>query len=108
MLVIHAMLQMNSWEAIRGLGVWLKQMIGSTPLWITAAEAHAKGSFETACDEYIKALEVIPSGTVDSDLLNAPVVDFIVNRVSERNTINVETSVHENFCGVHEKHENFA
>ena len=88
------MLQINSWEAIRGLGVWLKQMIGSTPLWITAAEAHAKGSFETACDEYIKALEVIPSGTVDSDLLNAPVVDFIMNRVSERNIYHKRR----NFC----------
>ena len=66
MFVIHAMLQMNSWEAIRGLWVWLKQMIGSTPLWITAAEAHAMGSFETACDEYIKALEVRPVNLLNS------------------------------------------
>ena len=84
------------------LGGVVGTMIGSTPLWITAAEeAHAKGSFETVCDEYIKALEVILSGTVDSDLLNAPlgrpVVDFIMNRVSERNTIIIETSVHETF-----------
>ena len=75
------MLQLNSWEAIRGMGVWVKPLVGSTPLWITAAEAHAKGSFETACDEYSKALEVIPSG--DTDPLSAPVVEFIVNRVSQ-------------------------
>ena len=65
------------------MGVWLKPLVGSTPLWISAAEEHAKGSFETACEEYVKALELIPSGSMDADLLNAPVVEFIVNRVSD-------------------------
>ena len=51
--------------------MWSKQIIGFD-----------HSSFETACDEYIKALEMIPSGTVDSDLLNAPVVDFIVNSIN--------------------------
>ena len=36
--------------------MWSKQIIGLD-----------HSSFETACDEYIKALEVIPSGTVDSE-----------------------------------------
>ena len=78
--VVHDLIQLNSWEAIRGLGVWLKEVTGSTPHWILAAEAQAKGSFETACEEYRKALELlhVPSGgDVDSF-----VMEFINNRVS--------------------------
>ena len=40
--VVHAMLLTGSWEAIRGMGVWLKQNLGITPPWIVAAEADAK------------------------------------------------------------------
>ena len=61
--------------------MWLKQITGLDHY-----------SFETACDEYIKALEVIPSGTVDSDLLNAPVVDFfIVNSTNSSAQIQTNT-----------------
>ena len=80
--VVHALCQLNSWEAIRGIGVWLKLLISSTPPWITAAELHAKGSYESACEEYLKALEMLPSSTMgSSDAINAPVIEFIVNRV---------------------------
>ena len=80
--VVHALCQLNSWEAIRGIGVWLKHLISSTPLWISAAESHAKGSYESACEEYLKALEMLPSSTMgSSDAINAPVIEFIVNRV---------------------------
>jgi len=40
--VVHAMLLTGSWEAIRGMGVWVKQFLGVTPPWIVAAEADAK------------------------------------------------------------------
>ena len=76
--VIHALIQLNSWEAIRGMGIWLKDLVGTTPLWITAAESHAKGSYETACTDYRKSLEMISTGR-DAD---APIVEFVINRVS--------------------------
>ncbi len=59
------------------MGVWLKNITGATPLWVTAAESHAKGSFETACESYRKALDNLPPGH-DRD---GPVMDFIVNKV---------------------------
>ena len=40
--VVHALLMLGSWEAIRGLGVWVKNIQGQTPPWIVAAEAQAK------------------------------------------------------------------
>lgn len=72
-MVIHALIQLNSWEAIRGMGVWLKGITGAPPLWIAAAEAQAKGSFESACEDYIKSLELPMDGYVQS---------FVNDRVS--------------------------
>ena len=40
--VVHALLQLGSWEAIRGMGAWMKSLRGQTPPWIVAAEAQAK------------------------------------------------------------------
>ena len=40
--VIHALLLVKSWEAIRGMGGWLQMIIGQIPSWIIAAEAQAK------------------------------------------------------------------
>lgn len=40
--VVHALLLVKSWEAIRGMGVWLQGIVGQTPSWIIAAEAQAK------------------------------------------------------------------
>ena len=40
--VVHALLMMGSWQTIKGLGVWLEQVIGVSPLWILAAEEQAK------------------------------------------------------------------
>ena len=40
--VVQALLMLGSWEAIRGLGVWVKILRGQTPPWIVAAEAQAK------------------------------------------------------------------
>lgn len=60
------------------MGVWLKNTTGVTLLWVAAAESHAKGSFEAACESYRKALDVLPPGH-DRD---GPVMDFIVNKVT--------------------------
>ena len=66
--------------------MWMKHQVGAAPPWIFAAEAHAKGCYESACEEYIKALEVINHSVESGDLvqrtINAPVVEFIINRVS--------------------------
>ena len=43
--VVHALLQLGSWEAIRGMGVWVKSLRGQTPPWIVAAEAQAKSKY---------------------------------------------------------------
>ena len=47
--VVHALLQLGSWEAIRGMGVWIKSLRGQTPPWIVAAEAQAKSKYVRAC-----------------------------------------------------------
>ena len=43
--VVHALLQLGSWEAIRGMGAWMKSLRGQTPPWIVAAEAQAKSKY---------------------------------------------------------------
>lgn len=43
--VVHALLLLGSWEAIRGVGVWVKTLRGQTPPWIVAAEAQAKSRY---------------------------------------------------------------
>ena len=77
--MVDALIQLNSWEAIRGIGVWLKPIIGTTPLWVTAAEAQAKGSYEAACESYRKAMEMLPPGRD----IDGPVMDFIISKVSQ-------------------------
>ena len=58
--------------------MWLKNTTGVSLLWVAAAEAHAKGSFEAACESYRKALDMLPPGH-DRD---GPVMDFIVDKVT--------------------------
>ena len=41
--VISALLLTGDWETIRGMGVWMKHNVGTTPHWMIAAEAQAKG-----------------------------------------------------------------
>ena len=43
--VVHSLLQLGSWEAIRGMGVWMKSLRGQTPPWMVAAEAQAKSKY---------------------------------------------------------------
>ena len=42
------------------------------------------GSYETACEEYIKALDNLSpdTGDLSQRKINAPIIEFIVNRVS--------------------------
>ncbi len=83
--VTYALLLMCDWETVHGLGVWLKHTLGTIPPWMVAAEAQAKGSYETACEEYVKALDVIShvvdTGDIAQKAINAPIVEFIVNQV---------------------------
>lgn len=51
------------------MGVWLKGITGTPPLWITAAESQAKGSFEAACEDYVKSLE-LPLDTCVQNFVN--------------------------------------
>ena len=43
--VVYALLLMGDWEAIRGMGAWMKHTVGTIPPWIVATEAHAKARF---------------------------------------------------------------
>lgn len=60
------------------MGVWLKGITGNSPLWIVAAEAQAKGSFESACEDYHKSLEAPMDNLVQK---------FVNDKVSESETI---------------------
>ena len=54
--VVHALLLNGSWQAIRGIGVWLKRKIGVTPPWIMAAEEQGKSrylSVQPSCDTHV-------------------------------------------------------
>ena len=43
--VVQALLMLGSWQSIRGVGVWVKNLRGQTPPWIVAAEAQAKSRY---------------------------------------------------------------
>ena len=85
--VVHALLLMGSWQAIQGLGVWVGRLVGATPPFITAAEEQAKSSYEAACEEYLKALELLQASSANEKdhthkSILAIKIQFIVNRVS--------------------------
>ena len=82
--VVQALCQMGAWEAIQGVGEWVKNLNGVVLPWIAAAELHAKGSYETACEEYIKSLDAVlaDAATLQKSLC-APVIEFITNSVRE-------------------------
>ncbi len=88
--VVHALLLMGSWQTIQGLGVWVGRMVGVTPPFIVAAEEQAKSSYETACEEYLKALETLQVSVNEKEhgipspqkAVLALKIQFIVNRVS--------------------------
>ncbi len=88
--VVHALLLMGSWQAIQGLGVWVGRLVGAPPPFIMAAEEQAKSSYEAACEEYLKALELLQASSTNEKDLGSPThksvlavkIQFIVNRVS--------------------------
>lgn len=45
--MVQALCQMGAWEAIQGMGEWVKNLTGLVLPWIAAAEAHAKGRYVT-------------------------------------------------------------
>eukprot|EP00731_Ephydatia_muelleri_P029201 Em0020g845a len=83
--VVQALCQMGAWEAIQGVGEWVKNQNGPVLPWIAAAESHAKGSYETACDEYMKSLDIVMAtdAVTSQKSLYVPVIEFIVNSVCE-------------------------
>lgn len=94
--VTHALLLMGSWQTIQGLGVWVGRMVGAIPPFIMAAEEQAKSSYETACEEYLKALNALQLSASEKDhggpsshlkTVLAVKIQFIVNRVSGLNQL---------------------
>ncbi|XP_077868684.1 serine/threonine-protein kinase SMG1-like [Saccoglossus kowalevskii] len=82
LIVVQAMCQLHSPEAIQGIQVWCKDIVGRNLPWIGAVAHQAAGRYEAAAGEYISGLqkylglESIPNYPVNSSMNRSSMKKF--------------------------------